>query len=68
MRLLALHGWGQDAAVFGSKRTKDLQKKLKSLPLVLDCANAPFQIGETSAAASAWQSSSPPNAEPSGNA
>ena len=44
VRLLALHGWGQDAELFGRKRTKDLQRKLKA-HLSLHCANAPFQVG-----------------------
>ena len=54
MRLLALHGWGQDAAVFNSRRTNGLQKKLKTLPLLLDCVDAPFQIGETSGQRGWW--------------
>lgn len=54
MKLLALHGWGQDAALFGSKRTKDLQKRLKSLPLVLDCADAPFVVGASPAERGWW--------------
>lgn len=54
MKLLALHGWGQDAALFASKRTKDLQRRLQSLQLVLDCADAPFQIGHTAAERGWW--------------
>ena len=54
VRLLALHGWGQDAELFGRKRTKDLQRKLKAHSLSLHCANAPFQIGATPAERGWW--------------